>query len=271
MRIGGAFMTSKKDIVKKKKGEVIREARISEKGGSKNKEIGKRNPIVIALLMTMIVLIVFFFFLHWNLDSGDLGSIKKTAKDFKEEYEKLNHKKDREGNSYLNLSIDSDNIIQYATYDKIFSLLERGTGIIYFGTPESNQSRALLPILFDASEEVGVDTIYYLDLSADRDQKELGEDGKLITKKEGSKNYQRLVKKLESVLENYDGLEDDSIKRVYFPTLVFVKDGEIIASHVGKEESNNDSYVPMNEEEIQKLKEELMSAMNQIITCDDAC
>lgn len=271
MKIGGRFMTSKKDIVKKKKGEVIREARISEKDGSKNKEIGKRNPIVIALLMIMIVLIVFFFFLHWNLDSGDLGSIKKTAKDFKEEYEKLNHQKDTEGNSYINLSIDSGNIIQYATYDKIFSLLERGTGVIYFGTPESNQSRVLLPILFDASEEVGIDTIYYLDLSNDRDQKELGEDGKVIIKKEGTENYQKLVKKLDSVLGSYDGLEDDSIKRIYFPTLIFVKDGEMIASHVAREESNDSSSIPMDEEESQRLKEELMSDMNQIITCDDAC
>lgn len=264
-------MTNKKDIIKKKKGEVIREAKISEKDGSKNKETGKRNPIVVVILMTMIVLSVFFFFLHWNLDSGDLGFTRKTAKDFKEEYEKLNHKKDKDGNSYLELSIDSDNIVQYATYDKIFSLLERGTGVIYFGTSKSNQSRALLPILFDASDEVGIDTIYYLDLSADQDQKELGEDGNVITKKEGTKNYQKLVEKLGSVLRSYDGLEDDSIKRIYFPMLIFVKDGEIIASHIGSPDSKNNASITIDEEEKQKLKEELMRYMNQIITCDDAC
>lgn len=264
-------MANKKDIIKKKKGEVIREAKISEKDGSKNKESGKRNPIVVFLLMAMIVLSIFFFFLHWNLDSKDLGSTGKIAKDFKEEYEKLNHKKDRDGNSYLELSIDSDNIVQYATYDKIFSLLERGTGVIYFGTPESNQSRSVLPVLFDASEEVGIDTIYYLDLSTDQDQKELGENGKVIIKKEGTKDYQKLVEKLDSVLQSYDGLEDDSIKRIYFPMLIFVKDGEIIASYIGSSDSKNNAPITMDEEESQKLKEELMRYMNQIITCNDAC
>jgi len=264
-------MANKKDIMKKKKGEVIREAKITEKGSVKNKTGDKKNPVVVILLMAMIVLSVFFFVLHWNLDSGDLTSIKKTAKDFKEEYEKLNSKKDSGGNSYLELSIDSDNIIQYASYDKIFSILERGTGIIYFGTPENNSNRALLPILFDAADEVGIDTIYYLDLSNDRDQKELGKDGKIVTTKEGTKDYQKLVKRLDSVLGIYDGLEDDSIKRIYFPTLIFVKDGEVIASRIGNEDSKENTPIIMNEEESKKVKEELMSYMNQIITCDDAC
>jgi len=264
-------MVNRKDIVRKKKGEVIREAKISEKDGSKSKDIGKRNPVVVILLMAMIILCVFFFLLHWNLDSGDLDSMTKTSKDFKKQYEELNHQKDKAGNSYLNLSIDSDNIVQYATYDKIFSILERGTGIIYFGTPESNPSRALLPILFDASDEVGIDTIYYLDVSDDQDQRELGENGKIVNKKEGTQSYQKLVNKLNSVLGSYDGLEDDSIKRIYFPTLIFVKDGEIIESYIGSSDSKNNVSTLMDGEASRKLKEELMSYMNQIITCDDAC
>ena len=258
-------MSNKKDIVKKRKGEVIREAKISEK----HQESSKKNPIIVILLMGMIILIVFFFFLHWNLDSGDLGSTRKTAKDFKEEYEKLNDKKDQDGNSYLNLSIDSDNIIQYATYDKIFSLLERGTGILYFGTPKSNQSREILPILLDASDEVGIDTVYYLDLSSDQDQKEREEDGKIITKKEGTKDYQKLLRKLDSILKSYDGLGDNDIKRIYFPTLIFIKDGEIIGNYVGS--SNSNTNHSMNQEENKKLKEEWIGYMNKIITCDDAC
>ncbi len=258
-------MSNKKDIVKKRKGEVIREARISEK----NQESGKRNSIVVILLMGMIILIVFFFFLHWNLDSGDLGSTRKTAKDFKEEYETLNQKKDKDGNTYLELSIESDNVIQYVMYDKIFSLLERGTGIIYFGTPKSNQCRELLPILFDASDEVGIDTVYYLDLSNDRDQKKMGEDGKIITEKEGTKNYYKLLEKLDSIVKSYDGLENGDIKRIYFPTLIFIKDGEIIANYMGSSSPNTNTT--MSQEESKKLKEELIGYMNQIITCDDAC
>ena len=265
-------VANKKEITKKKKGEVIKEAQISKKGDTKLEESdSKRNAGIIILLMTMVLLLILLFFLHWNLDSGDLESTGKTARDFKEEYEKLNGKKDSEGNSYLKVSIHEDNVVQYADYNRIFSLLERGTGVIYFGTPEYSSCRAFVPVLLDAADEVGIDTIYYLNLNSDRDQKELTEEEKITTSKEGTKDYQRLLEKLDSVLESYDGLEDDSMKRIYLPTVIFVKDGEIVSRYLGTADSEIDNSKKLDEEDAEILKTELMRKMNQVITCDDAC
>lgn len=265
-------MANKKEIIKRKKGEVIKEAQISKKGDSNSsKGNTKREAGIIIILMTMVLLLILLFFLHWNLDDGDFNSTNKTPKDFKEEYERLNGKKDKDGNSYLNVSIDLDNVIQYANYNKIFSLLERGTGVIYFGAPDFPWCRAFVPVLLDAADEVGIDTIYYLNLSSDRDQKELNDDFEIITTKEGSKDYQSLLEKLHSVLDDYEGLEDESIQRIYFPTVIFVKDGEITSTYLGSSTFEEGGFQKLDEEETEVLRAELMRKMNQVITCDDAC
>ena len=88
---------------------------------------------------------------------------------------------------------------------------------------------------------------------------------------EGTEEYYELVEKLDSVLGEYEGLNDSSIKRLYFPTVVFVKDGEIVGSHIGTVDSQTDPSIALTDEQYEELKSLLAKNMTKLISCDGAC
>lgn len=257
-------MPNKKEIIKKKKGEVIHEAKISSISDLKKEKMcsKKRKVILIASIIIIILMLIVIF--------NGLKQ-KKTSKDFKIEYESLNGHLDRNGNQYYGITIDSENVIQYASYKKLFSILDHGTGILLFCAPEYPECRNIVPILLDTAEEVGVDTIYYRNLSSERDLKERNSQGKIITTKKGSKNYQKLLKKLDPILNAYEELEEPSIKRIHLPTIVFVKEGKIISSYIKATDQPEDWFQELSTEQRNMLKSNFSEKMSQIITCDETC
>lgn len=255
---------AKKDIVKKKKNEVIREAQID--GENPNKFNDKLKIVAGSLLIILAIVCAFL---------GKNNNIKNVKKEndiskFKEEYEEYNNKKNDSGTEYLNVEVSTKNNVKYSSYDEVFSLLENGTGVIYFGFPTCPWCRNLVPVLLDSQLEAGLDKIYYLNNKEDRDTKVL-ENGKIITEKEGTDNYKKLLEKLDPVLGEYKELEDSSIKRLYFPTVIFVKDGKIVDSHIGTVSSQENPYIALTESQYNELKEDLTDKMLKTITCDSAC
>lgn len=180
---------------------------------------------------------------------------------FKLEYESLNGK-----NDYIDVNIPSDNSIVYADYEQIFDILD-GTGVIYFGYPECPWCRNAVPVLIEAAKEAEVDQIYYLNNNEDRDTKTL-KDGKVVTEKEGTDNYNKLLEKLGDKASTYEGLEDNSIKRLYFPTLVVVKNGEITDYIEGTVDSQKDPQKPLNEKQKKELKDKYTKTMKKLKTCN---
>lgn len=186
---------------------------------------------------------------------------------FKLEYEALNGQKAENGSTYMDVNISNDNKIVYADYDQIFDVLD-GTGVIYFGFPECPWCRNAAPVLLEAAEETAIEQIYYLNNNDDRDIKIL-KDGKVITEKEGTFNYNKLLEKLGDKAAVYEGLEDESIKRLYYPTVVFVKEGQIVDYIEGTVESQKDPYKPLTEEQRQELKDKYKKAINNLLTCNE--
>ena len=178
---------------------------------------------------------------------------------FKLEYESLNGK-----NDYIDVNIPSDNNIVYADYEQIFDILD-GTGVIYFGYPECPWCRNAVPVLIEAAKQAEVDQIYYLNNNEDRDTKTL-KDGKVVTEKEGTDNYNKLLEKLGDKASTYEGLEDNSIKRLYFPTLVVVKNGEITDYIEGTVDSQKDPQKPLNEKQKKELKVKLDKYKHQLFS-----
>ncbi len=198
---------------------------------------------------------------------------KMDALKFKAEYESLNNKKNDSNKEYVPVSINSKNPYVYATYDEVMDILNGKTGVIYFGFPECPWCRNMVSVLSDAAKEMGIDKIYYFNALDIRDKKSLDENGKIITEKEGTDEYYNLVDKLKDYLTPYEGLNDESIKRLYFPTVVFVKDGNIIGTHIGTLDSQEDPYVVLNDSEKEELKSIYMDYINKVyeIVCDEAC
>lgn len=217
----------------------------------------KRNSvkIILSLIILVIAGIAFIFLKPESMASR-----------FKLEYESLNGQKTDDGREYMEVNINNDNKIVYADYKTIFDVLD-GTGVIYFGFPECPWCRNTVPVLLEAAEESGIKQIYYLNNHDDRDTKVL-KDGEVITEKEGTSNYNKLLEKLGDKASVYEGLEDKTIKRLYYPTVVFVKNGEITDYIEGTVESQEDPYTALTKDQRQELKDKYKSAINNLLSCD---
>lgn len=186
---------------------------------------------------------------------------------FKKEYESLNGKQTDTGKKYLDVKIKNHESIIYADYSRVFEILN-SSGVIYFGFPECPWCRNVVSVLLDAASETGVNKIYYMNNRGDRDIQSL-KDGKISIEQAGTDNYYKLLKKLGDKASVYEGLNDDSIKRLYFPTVVIVKDGKVIDLIVGTVDSQKDPYKALNDKQRAELKNKYKKAMKQLLTCSD--
>ena len=201
----------------------------------------KKNILLTGILLTIVVLCAYIK-INNNVSNDD-------AMKFKNEYESLNE------DGYKKIEISEDNQIKYSSYEEIVEILTSGTGVIYLGFPECPWCRNAVPVLLDAVSETGIDIVYYYNALSIRDKKHLDEDGNIIIDNEGTKEYKNLVNILYDYLGEYEGLNDSSIKRIYFPTVIFVKDGNVKWLHVSTVDSQKDPSKGLTYEQYEELKE----------------
>ena len=181
---------------------------------------------VITGVIVVIILVIMGYFMFSKKDDGPSYTITNDSLKFKEEYESLNGKDNGNGKNYLSIDIKSYNPISYSSYEEIFDILDKGTGVIYLGFPECPWCRNLVPVLVDSALEEKVSPIYYLNISGDRNTLSLTKKGKIKTEKKGTEDYLKLVDILKDYLPVYDGLKDDSIKRIYGNPYLEMNDSE---------------------------------------------
>lgn len=200
-----------------------------------------------------------------------VGCTGSDASKFKKEYESLNGKENDKGRDYLEITIEKDNPIVYADLDTILEVID-GNGIIYFGFAECPWCRNALPVLLEAAKEQKVEEIYYYDIQDIRDTLELV-DGKINVVKEKSEDYKKIYDALYDSLNVYEGLEDNTIKRLYAPTVVFVKYGKVVGLHESTVESQVDPSVPMTDSQKQELKNIYIEGIKEVqkTVCDSKC
>lgn len=202
------------------------------------------------------------------------GCQSNDAMKFKTEYEKINNKAvEGSDKTYLEMTIDKSNPFIYASYDEIVDIIKKDTAVIYFGFPECPWCRNAIPVLIDAAKELGIDKIYYYNALSIRDKKSLDDNGKIVVENEGTKEYKELVKLLYDFLPEYSGLNDATIKRLYFPTVLFVKKGQIVGLHTSTVDSQKDPYKKLSEDQYNELKNIYLDYINKAydIVCGDAC
>ena len=175
---------------------------------------------------------------------------------FKREYEGLNKE-------YLNIKINKNNSIKYSTYDEIFNVLENGTGII-LGSSSSNWSRSVIPVLLEVANDNKISTIYYLDITDDMDNY-IVEDEQLVymiddngNEQRGTDDYFKLLDKLDEYLSDYiiqieDNIYEVGEKRIFLPTVIFVRNGSIIGLHISSVASHTDSNKKLNNKQYSEL------------------
>ena len=231
---------------------------------------------VIVILVTIVIIAAGLLVIkNMNKETKKESNIevKTDAIKFKEEYESLNGQTNDNGKEYIHIDVDKENPMKYSNYEEVMNILENGTGVIYFGFPECPWCRNAVPVLIDAAQEMGIDTIYYFNALSIRDKKSLDESGNIVVEEDGTEEYKKLVETLYDVLTPYEGLNDESIKRLYFPTVVYVKDGQILSSTIGTVDSQDDPYVALTQDQYNELKQIYMDGINSAydILCDEAC
>ena len=203
--------------------------------------------------------------------TGCQNKEKTDAVKFKEEYERLNNQVVND-KKYLELTIDKKNPIKYKTAEEIVDIIKNKTGIIYLGYPECPWCRNAVPVLLEAAKQTGVNDIYYLNMHDIRDKKEL-KDGKVVTVEDGTEGYKKILEALGDKASVYKDLNDESIKRIYVPLVVFVENGKVVATQESTVESQKDPYVKLTEEQEKELlniyKDNIHKVYNDM--CDESC
>jgi len=230
------------------------------------------------LIIGISLLVLICVGIYWAGQNSNYHSNEKTdAVKFKEEYESLNCSEEDENCKYLTVEIDDENVIQYSSYEEIFEILESGTGVIYFGFAECPWCRNLVPNMLESAKNAGIEKIYYLNNREDRNTITVEDDNSLKETQKATENYNKLLEKIDSVSSMYrlygkDGKQiKTEEKRLYFPTVLCVKDGQIVGFHEATLDSQKDPRVPLTKEQQKELQDKLESDMLKTIVCDGAC
>lgn len=201
---------------------------------------------------------------------------------FKEEYEAYNNKEreDDKGNYFQELDIPENNPIKYASIEEAIDLLNKGTGVIYFGYPTCPWCRNAVPVLLEAAKEKKINRIYYLNVNEYKNTFMVN-DGKVEKVKEEKEGYYELLNSLDSVLDPYVLTSDGKTyevgeKRIYVPFVVFVKDGKIVNTHLGTVnlEGTQTKYDALTKSQHDELLDTYLSAIEDIQSngyCDEDC
>ena len=194
------------------------------------------------------VLLIFIFMS--TLTACSTSEKEKTdAEKFKEEYESLNGTKSSSGKTIRTISISKDNPFIYATADEIVKKIDANeTFIVYFGFASCPWCRSILEEMERAAKDQGINKIYYVDVLDIRDIQEINSEGNVVTKKEGTEGYKKLVEKIDNVLSEYTLTGSDGekinlgVKRIYAPNVVVISHKKAIEMEEGISEELKDPY-----------------------------
>ncbi len=241
--------------------------------------MNKDKKMFLGIILLLLAFMIFISIIVFK-DKKVENIVNSDAISFKKEYEALNNVvRDKDGKTIKEITINSNNPVEILTEEKAISLLENGTGIIYFGFPDCPWCRSMLPVLLNTLDNMSIKKLYYLNIGNIRDTLILGEKNKVEIKEEGTKGYYKILELMDDVLEPYyltskDGKKiDTKEKRLMAPTIVAIKDGKIVDIHVGTVESQKNGYDDLSDKEKEELQDRYIKLIKTIyeVECNEAC
>ena len=228
-------------------------------------------------LFMIIVTILAAIVLVLNIQKVITNNSQTDGIKFKEEYEKLNGKKNDQGKKYREITIDSKNKIVYKTTEEVLDLIDKKKSfVLYFGFDTCPWCRSVVPTLASVSKELNQE-VYYIDVKDIRDTFELDDDNKPKLVKKGSKDYSKLLEKLEPVLEDYTLTDSDNNeikvgeKRIYAPSIVSVIDGKAKELTTGISEKQTDGYMKLTKEMEKETYNKIKKVLKQVSDKNNTC
>lgn len=188
----------------------------------KNKSWSKKDRVMAILIGLILVLAIVLLVVFVKPNKKELKDAEKFSKEYTE--------------------VEKNNVYVFRSIDEIINILEKGTGIVYLGFPECPWCQRYAKYLDEAAKDLGLSKIYYYNIREDR--------------KNNTENYQKLVSILKEQLQN----DEEGNKRIYAPSIIALKKGEIVGfddetAWDTKGFSTPDEY--WTREEVKELKEKL--------------
>ena len=230
-----------------------------------------------SIIMVMLGMVLLFSFTGCSKKEE---SIEVTdAFKFKEEYELLNDTvNESNGKKYRTLEIDENNSIVYKTVDEIVDMMEDDeTFVVYFGFASCPWCRSIIKPLLEVGDDLEISSIYYVDVKEVRDVMELDDDGNVVTKKEGTDAYYKLLEKMDSVLDEYILMDEDgnevstNEKRIYAPNIVSVIEGEAVELTDGISDKQTDGYMELIDEIEEESYEKIKCSIKCVVDAKEVC
>ena len=170
-------------------------------------------------------------------------SATEDSKRFKEEFEKLNGTTDESnGEKYNTVNIDENNPIVYVGLEELYNVMNNNeNSYIYVSAPTCTYCRASIETLLKVLKDVGIDKLYYYDITANEDAIEESKRNEIINK---------LVEQ-ELLTLNEEGNESWSI-----PLLAITNSGEVTLKEIGTSINYNEGQAknsPLTDEQKQEL------------------
>ena len=197
-----------------------------------------------------------------------------TDQSVKTAFEALNGQTAANGQPYIEVHIPEDSLFVPINEEDALQLLESGTGVLIFEFPECPWCRNMMPVVDEAAKEMALSKLYTFNIREERDQITLGDDGELVVVNEGTEFYRKVLDLLGERASVYEGLNDESIRRIYAPTVFVIVDGEVVSSHVSTIDSQTDPMVPLTvaqHQELLDIYKGMFEVISPVCLPDDAC
>ena len=224
--------------------------------------MNNKKVIIVAVIILTIASIIagIYAIKSYKKNNGTTKDVTSDEIKFKTEYEFLN---DKEENNFKHnkIVVNKNNGITYISDTDLLRMINDQSGVVFIGNNNDELSRVVIDSLMTARHEVGLKTIYYLDITTIQSELALGKKNKIKTIKKGTDSYYELLKKLDEYLKPYilyDGdKEIDTLeKRINIPVLIAFNKGNIIGIHEGSVSTHmllNNPYVLLSNSEKQEL------------------
>lgn len=186
---------------------------------------------------------------------------KTDAIKFKEDYESLNGKTNKNGKEHRTVSINENNPFVYTTAEEIVKKVKNNeTFYVYFGDTLCPWCRSVIEMAIKVANQNKIDKIYYVSIwdkdgnEILRDKYKLDDENNLVEIVKGTDSYYELLNLFGDVLDDYNLTDSDgnSIstkeKRIYAPNFIYVEKGKAVIKVEGISDKQKDSREELTEE-----------------------
>ena len=184
----------------------------------------------------------------------------KNAIAFKEDYESVNDKENKNGKKHRSVTISEDNPYEKITTSELVKKINnKETFYVYFGDKLCPWCRSVIEKSIEVANNKKKKKIYYIPIWDDdgkeivRDKYEMV-DGNLTKTVDGDENYSKLLEVFNDLLSDYTLKDSDGNnvdvgeKRIFAPNYIYIEKGIAKKLITGISEKQTDSRGELTEE-----------------------